>query len=183
MSGADLSDVTPSDYFYSIHQLSMQGNDTTAAALHIFDDPNFVVHVPQHAMTLHASDCILFLLLPVNPSKWLNSVSQRIATTKDTDTLQALLTLVFYAQTPESDRVLDSIAANVSLPAPARRRAADWKQAGAEAYKRKVDVPGDEAQVREARRQRLNAVSDEAIDDVQEMTIRLVQLRHPRAGK
>ena len=42
--------------------------------------------------------------------------------------------------------------------------------------------PSDEATIREARRQRLNAVSDEAIDDVQEMTIRLVQLRHPHAG-
>lgn len=183
MSAADLSDVTPFAYFYSIHRLSMQGADTTAAALHIFDDPNFVVYIPQHAMTLHPSDCILFLLLPVDPSKWLNSVSHRIATTKDIDTLQALVTLVFYAQTPESDRVLNSIAANASLPEPARKRAADWKRAATEAAKHKVDVLGNEAQVRDARRQRLNAVSDEAIDDVQEMTIRLAQLRHPYEGE
>ena len=183
MSAADLSDVTPAAYFYSIHQLSMQGADTTAAALHMFDDPNFVVYVPQHAMTLHASDCILFLLLPVDPSKWLNAVPQRIVTTKDTNALKALVTLIFYAQTPESDRVLDSIAANASLPEPARKQAAEWKQAANEAYKQKVDVPGDELQIREARRQRLNAVSDEAIDDIQEMTIRLVQLRHPHAAR
>lgn len=179
MSGAALGDVTPSAYFYSVHRLSMQGVDTTAAALHIFDDPKFVVSVPQHALMLHAPDCIPFLLLPVDPSKWLSAVSQRISTMKDPDSLQALVTLIFYAQTPESDRVLDSIAANASLPEPARKRAADWRRAANEAYKHKVDILGDEAQVREARRQRLNAVSDEAIDDVQEMTIRLVQLRHP----
>lgn len=182
MSTADLSDVTPSAYFYSIHQLSMQGVDTTAAALHVLDDPTFIVSVPQHAMTLHTPDC-LFLLLPIDPSKWLSAVSQRIAVTKEPESLKALVTLVFYAQTPESDRLLDSIASNTALPDSARKQAADWKKAANEAYKHKVDVPGEEAQVREARRQRLNAVSDEAIDDVQEMTLRLVQLRHPRAAR
>jgi hypothetical protein len=182
MSTADLSDVTPSAYFYSIHQLSMKGVDTTAASLHILDDPNFVVSVPQHAMVLRPPDCLLFLVLPVDPSKWLTAVSQKIAAAKSPDLQQALVTLVFYAQTPESDRILDSIASNVSLPESARKAAANWKQAAKEAYKHKVDVPGDEAQIREARRQRLNAVSDEAIDDVQEMTVRIIQLRHATAG-
>jgi len=182
LSTADLSDVTPSAYFYSIHQLSMQGTDTTAAALHILDDPTFTVPVPQHAMTLRPPDCLLFLLLPVDPSKWLSAVSQRLSSTKDVDTVKALVTLVFYAQTPESDRVLDSIASNTTLSDSARKRAMDWKKSANDAYALEVNVPGDEAQVREARRQRLNAVSDEAIDDVQEMTVRLVQLRHPHSA-
>ena len=182
MSTADLSDVTPSAYFYSIHQLSMQEVDTTAAALHILDDPTFIVSVPQHAMTLHASDCLLFVLLPIDPSKWLSAVSRRIAVAKEPESLKALVTLVFYAQTSEGDRLLDSIAHNTALPDTARKQATDWKRAANEAYKHKVDVSGNEAQVREARRQRLSAVSDEAIDDVQQMTIRLVQLRHPHAA-
>jgi len=182
MSTADLSDVTPSAFFYSIHELSMKGVDTTAAALHTLDDPSFVVYVPQHAMTLHAPDCLLFLLLPVDPSKWLTAVSRKIAVTKSPESAQALVTLIFYAQTPERDRILDSIANNASLPESVRKEAARRKQVANEAYKHKLDVPGDETQVREARRQRLNAVSDEAIDDVQEMTVRLVQLRHPHAA-
>lgn len=182
MSTADLSDVTPSAYFYSIHELSMKGVDTTAAALHVLDDPSFVVYVPQHAMTLHAPDCLLFLLLPVDPSKWLSAVSQKLAATKSSEAQRALVTLIFYAQTPESDRVLDTVASSAYLPDAVRKTAGNWKQAANEAYKHKVDVPGDEAQVREARRQRLNAVSDEAIDDVQEMTLRLVQLRHPHTS-
>lgn len=182
MSTADLSDVTPAAYFYAVHHLSMQGADTTAAALHILDDPSFVVYIPQHAMTLHASDCLLFLLLPVDPSKWLAAVRQKLPGSSNSDVAQALVTLIFYAQTPESDAALHSIAANTALPDSVRKIARNWEQAASEAYKHKVDVPGDEAQVREARRQRLNAVSDESIDDVQEMTMRLVQLRHHQAS-
>jgi hypothetical protein len=182
MSTADLGDVTPSAYFYSLHELSMKGIDTTAAALHILDDPTFAVSVPQHAMLLRPSDCLLFLLLPVDPSKWLTAVSQRISLAKTAESAQALVTLVFYAQTVDSDRALDSILNNASVPDSARKQAASWKQAASEAYRHKVDVPGDEAQVREARRQRLRAISDEAMDDVQEMTVRLVQLRHPHTA-
>jgi hypothetical protein len=182
MSIADLSDVTPSDYFYSIHQLSMQGVDTTAAALHILDDPHFIVYVPQHAMTLRPPDCLLFLLLPVDSSRWLPSVSQRLSSTKDVATAKALVTLLFYVQSPETDHLLNSVANNQALPQDVRKEAGDYQRLAAEALKHKVDVPGDETQVREARRLRLGAVSDEAMDDVQEMTARLIQLRHEHAA-
>jgi hypothetical protein len=178
MAKADLDDVTPSAYFYGVHMLSMQGIDTTTASLHILDDPRFVVYVPQHAMTLNKPDCLMFLLLPVESSKWMASARSRFANSKDEDVRSALLTLFFYSQTPDGDAALQVAALDTGSSANLRKQASGYLQNEKEALKLKTGLTEtSEDNLRAERTKRLGAVSDEAMDDIQQMTARLIQLR------
>src|SRR4030088_41635 len=52
MSRCDLRDVQPKDYFLRVHHMATLNEDTSAAAFHILEQPNFKVFIPQHALTL-----------------------------------------------------------------------------------------------------------------------------------
>jgi len=52
MAHSDLRDVQSKDYFLQVHRMASLGHDTTDAAFHILDDPNFKVFIPQHVLTL-----------------------------------------------------------------------------------------------------------------------------------
>jgi hypothetical protein len=182
---SDLEDVDNGMYFYLVHELSMEGFDTTKAALHIFDFPGFSVSVPQHAMILQPSDCIMFLLLPVEASSWLPAAQARFADSKNDDEKKALLTLFFYAQTPETDATIHRTAASPESSEIVKKDAQEYEKNEQEALKQhlkqsdiEISLAGTVADIRERRRVRLGAVSDEAMDDVQMLTMRLIQLRH-----
>jgi hypothetical protein len=177
MSRADLRDVQPPAYFYSIHSLSMKGVDTTKAALHVLDDPRFAVAVPQHAMTLDQSMSLMYLLLPVDQRRWMAAAQGRFASEKDETAQKSLLLLFFYSQTKDGDSVIRSAAKDPSTSDSVRKEAQKYINDAKEALRMKTDVEGTETSIREARKNRLTAVSDEAIGDVQEMTARLIQLR------
>src|ERR1700722_2709331 len=177
MSRADLRDVQSPAYFYAVHSLSMKGVDTTKAALHVLDDPRFAVAVPQHAMTLDQSMTLMYLLLPVDERRWMAAAQGRFASEKDETAQKSLLLLFFYSQTKDGDSVIRSAAKDPSTSDSVRKEAQKYIDDAKRALRMKTDVKGTEVSIREARKKRLTAVSDEAIGDVQEMTARLIQLR------
>jgi hypothetical protein len=177
LSQADLADVDPGAYFYAVHALSIDGADTTKAALHVLDDPKFAVIVPQHAMTLDQQSVLMYLLLPVKQELWMDAAQRRFAVEKDESAEKSLLGLFFYTRTREGDLALDAAANDGTKSEAIRQDAMHYQQDIKDAMKAKYDIKGSEASIREARRKRLAAVSDEAIDDIQEMTGRLIQLR------
>lgn len=181
MPHVDLADVAPRGYFYAVHALSMDGTDTTEAALHVLDDPKFAVVVPQHAMTLDQASVLMYLLLPVAQDRWIESARKRLAVEKDDTAANSLLLLFFLTQTTEGDAALADASKDPAKSAAIRDAATHYQQAMHDALKLKFNVKGTEASIREERRKRLAAVSDEAIDDVQQMTGRLVQLRNVSA--
>lgn len=178
MARADIVDVQPSVYFYTIHQLSMDGVDTTAAALHVLDDPTFAVPVPAHAMTLRQQSVLLYLLLPVDELKWINAARSRFAMEKNETALKSLLALFFYAQSDDTDQMIKAAAAPTSFSEAVGAQAMQYQRDAKQALKTRTGIQGSEETVREDRRKRLAAVSDESIDDVQQMTVRLIQIRH-----
>jgi hypothetical protein len=182
MAHADLSDVQPPAYFYAVHGLSVNGIDTTKAALHVLDDPKFTVYVPQHAMTLDQGSCLVYLLLPVDEKLWMAPARQRFATEKDETALKSLLSLFFYSQTNEGDSAIRTSANDSSKSEAVRKDAQKYIDDAKAALKAKSDVKGTEATIRAARQKRLAAVSDEAVDDMQEMTARLIQLRNGKTN-
>ena len=182
MAHADLSDVQPPAYFYGVHSLSVNGVNTTKAALHVLDDPKFSVSVPQHAMTLDQGSCLVYLLLPVDPQKWMGAAQQRFATEKDETAQTSLLSLFFYSQTNEGDSVIRKAASDPSRSEAIRKDAQKYIDDAKAALKSKTDVEGDETSIRAARQKRLAAVSDEAVGDMQEMTARLIQLRNDKTS-
>ena len=73
--------------------------------------------------------------------------------------------------------MIRSAAKDPSTSDSVRKEAQKYINDAKEALRMKTDVEGTETSIREARKNRLTAVSDEAIGDVQEMTARLIQLR------
>jgi hypothetical protein len=179
-SRTDLADVKPEAYFLWVHQAAMEGTDTTRAALHILDDPGFTVGVPQHAMTLDAGMSLVYLLIPVDAARWMAAAKTKLREDGDPEAQKALLTLFFYAQTKEGDAALEAAAHDPALSEDVRKAALHHQQDAKNVLASKMTAQGTEAAIREERRKRLNAVSDEAIDDVQKMTAELMIVRSGR---
>lgn len=177
ISNADLRDVDPGAYFHTVHDLSMKGLDTTRAALHILDDPGFEVSVPMHAMTLPQGMALVYLLIPVQQERWMSSVLVRLQGEKDENAQKSLMMLLFYSQSAEGDKAIEAAAADRMRSEAVRKDAEEWLKDEQKALKAKYDVKGDERQIREQRKKRMVAVSDEAIGDIMEMTGRIVQIR------
>jgi hypothetical protein len=179
VSHTDLRDMQSGAYFYLVHQLAAQGEDTTAPAFHILDDPKFQVFVPQHSLTLGQDYCLIYMLLPTSQDFWLQPAIARLRAEKDETAQKSLLLLVWYAQTPESDKAVLDISADTTKPA-ALRSGANTLAHRKDAVNPKdaaVATTSTEASLREDRRKRMAAVSDEALDDLDEYTAKIIAKR------
>jgi hypothetical protein len=173
----DLDDTQSGSYFYMVHGLACDEVDVTKGALHILDDPRFSVSVPQHAMSLDLRMSLMYVLLSMREDLWVGAAVERFKTEKNADAKMALVNALSYAQTNEADAALRSIAADGSQPEAVRKEAQTLLDEARKTAKSLLPIKGTVAQIRVQRRKRLQAVSDEAIDDVQWMTRKIVQLR------
>jgi hypothetical protein len=175
----DLQDIRSSDYFYLVHGLAAKGNDTTAAAFHILADPKFQVIVPQHALTLAQDFCLIYILLPTDQNFWLQPAIDRLHTENDLTAQKSLLVLLWYAQTPASDKAIADFAADSAKPKIATAYAGELMSREAHANPEPAPKAGTntEASLREARKARMNAVSDEALDDLDTYTSEIMAKR------
>jgi hypothetical protein len=178
MSRCDLSDVDNGVYFSTLLDLAVEGFDTTPAVMHMLDYPKFAVPVPMHAMTLDQGLSLIYVLVQMDTGKWIPEVERRFAVEKDETALKSLLALFFFMQTPETDRLIASTADDRTRSEATRKEAQEYQKEAQDALKEKTGVKGTESSIRAARKKRLHAVSDEALDDVTGMTIRIIQLRH-----
>lgn len=178
----DLEDTDPTTYFYTAHDLAVDGEDITAGALHILDRPGFRVSVPQHAMVLDQRMALMYLLLSMPENLWVKGAVQRLGSETDEQAKLALVFALFYAQTNDADAVLKRIAADPAQPEALRAQTKDLLSGAQTAGKSWMPVRGTVPEIRAKRRQRLAAVSDEAVDDVQWMTQKIVELRAKGKG-
>jgi hypothetical protein len=177
LARTNLRDTQRGSYFYTIHNLACDGADTTGAALHILDDPTFHVPVPQHAMVLDQRTALMYILLSMKDDRWVKPASERFANEKDTNAKIALVYAFSYEQTDAADMELKKIASDGSQPDAVKKQAQEFLDEARKSGKSWMPVKGTIDEIREQRRQRLRAVSDEAIGDVQEMTGKIIQLR------
>ncbi len=172
----DLRDTQSKTYFMTIHDLALDGTNVTAAALHILDDPRFLVSVPQHAMALDQATALMYVLLSMKDEAWVKPAEERFAAEKNVGAKLALVSAFAYAQTEEADGELKRIAADASQPDSVRKSAQELLNDERRPFKG-MQIKGTVSEIREQRRQRLRSVSDEALYDVQWMTKRIAQLR------
>jgi hypothetical protein len=179
VSHCDLRDVQAKDYFRQIHRLATLNEDTTAATLHILQQPKFTVIVPEHALTLGQNYSAVYMLLPTDQAYWLQPVIERLKAEIDVTAQKTLLLLLWYAQTPAADEALSSVTNDASRPAVSRSYAR-------ELINRKDGMPPEyrvkassltEAEWRKKRQERMKAVSDEALMDLDEYTAMLIAKR------
>ena len=112
----DLRDLQMKDYFFLVHKMAALGEDTTAAAFNILATPNFQVFIPQHVLTLGQNYCLVYMLLPTDQQLWQRPAIDRLHTEKDETAQKSLLLLLWYAQTPESDKAIEDFASDASKP-------------------------------------------------------------------
>jgi hypothetical protein len=180
LARVDLSDFQSHQFLYEVHALSVKGADVTPAALHMLDDPKFVVFLPEHgAYKLDQVACLFFALLPLPNNVWLPAVIERLKTERDETATKSMLLLLFYAQADDADRIIRSVAKDPKSSAVIREFASRIVE-----HERGVGVGTHpsrelESKFREQRRARMTGISDEAVDDMEELTGKIAQARKP----
>jgi hypothetical protein len=175
----DLRDVQPNDYFAQVHRMATLNEDTTTAAFHILEDPKYQVTVPQHALVLGQNYVLVYLLLPTDQRYWEQPAVERLATERDETAQRSLLLLLWYAQTASADKAIAAFAEDAGRPAAVRSYAQELLHAKGRigASVRTRALLSSEESLRSKRRERLKAVSDEALIDLDDYTQLLMAKR------
>jgi hypothetical protein len=179
MAHCDLRDVQTKDYFLQVHRMATLNEDTTAAAFHVLEQPDFKVFIPQHSLMLGQNYVLVYLLLPTNEDYWLQRAMDRLKTESDDTAQKSLLLLLWYAQTDAADRAIAALAGDTSKPSTAHDYAQKILQNKNKvgAKQRAEALASTEVSLRQKRRERLKAVSDEALIDLDDYTMMLVAKR------
>ena len=179
MARCDLRDVQTKDYFLQVHRLATLNEDTTAAAFHVLEQSNFKVFIPQHVLTLGQDYVLIYLLLPTGQDYWLEPAMDRLKIERDQTAQKSLLLLLWYAQTEAADRAISTFALDASKPTASRTYAKELVH-----RKDKIGLKEQTAALsstvtalRQKRRERLKAVSDEALIDLDDYTMMLMAKR------
>ncbi len=179
VSHTDLRDVQSKDYFLLVHRMAAQGEDTTAAAFHILSESHFRVFIPQHVLTLGQNYCLVYMLLPTNQDFWVQPAIGRLRAETDVAAEKSLLLLLWYAQTPDADKAIQEFSTD-----PARSQASKayanellHQKDSIGLVARVVAFTEREESLRQARRERMKAVSDEALYDLDSYTAKIIAIR------
>jgi len=176
----DLRDVQQKDYFLLVHRMAALGEDTTAAAFHILEDPDFQVIIPEHALTLSQNYCLIYMLLPTNQDFWIRPAIMRLHDAKDMAAQKSLLLLLWYAQTSEADKAIGEFLAVSDKQSDSRKYASELihRKEGIDDADPAAVSAATEDSLRTQRRERMKAVSDEALDDLDVYTAKIIVKRN-----
>jgi hypothetical protein len=179
MSHCDLRDLKATDYFLQVHHLATLNEDTTAAAFHVLEQPDFKVVFGEHVLTLGQDYALVYLLLPTDQNYWLEPAITRLGMERDQTAQQSLLLLLWYAQTDIADKAIRDFAADTAKPAAVRSYAQGLvARKGNLAPAERAEALGtNEESLRQKRRERLKGVSDEALTDLDHYTMMLMSKR------
>jgi hypothetical protein len=180
LAHCDLADLDRTQFLRAVHSLRVQGEDVTAAALHLLSDPGFKAVIPQHALTLGQGMSLVYLLVPMEPATWVGAASSRLALETNVVNHKSLLLALWYAQTPEADAAIRALQADEGA-AMAVRSYAGQLLAGnallAADVTRDESLPTDAA-IRAARTEALSGnISDEGLLEMDRLTTQLILLR------
>ena len=176
---SDIRDVQSIEYVLMVHKFAALGDDTTAAAFHILETPKFTIFIPQHVLTLGQNYSLIYMLLPTDQNFWLQPAISRLHDEKDETAQQSLLLLLWYAQTSASDKALADFAKDESKSQKSRTYASELirRKDSVGITARAAAAASSEQSLRDARRDRMKAVSDEALYDLDAYTVKIIAKR------
>jgi hypothetical protein len=179
MARCDLRDVQMKDYFLQVHRMATLNEDTTAAAFRVLEQPSFKVFIPQHVLTLGQDYVLIYLLLPTDQDCWLQPAIDRLKAEHDQTAQKSLLLLLWYAQTEAADQAISAFAGDANKPSLSRTYAQGLVHRKDKiGLKQRTQALGStETALRQKRRERLKAVSDEALIDLDDYTMMLIAKR------
>jgi hypothetical protein len=182
MARCNLLDVQTRDYFLQVHRMATFSQDTTAAAFHILDQPKFSVFIPQHVLTLGQDYSLIYMLLPTDQDYWLRPAVDRLKTEHDPTAQKSLLLLLWYSQTEAAEHAIASFSGDANQPSGSRtyaRELANRQDKAKIGVKERTEASlSTEESLRQKRRERMRAVSDEALIDLDEYTLMLISKRN-----
>ncbi|MEE8443783.1 MAG: hypothetical protein V3S44_00435, partial [Alphaproteobacteria bacterium] len=174
----DLRDIQHTDYMLTVHSLAVEGYDTSEAAFRILAYPEFSAFIVQHVLTLGQDYAFIYMLLPVKEQYYLPKALARLRRESDPVALESLLKLLWYSDTADADAAIEWASTADRLPRDVRKLAADMVEQLRKARRAaKGGSAADYDTLREKRRKRMRSVSDEALLELDEMTIRMKAMR------
>jgi hypothetical protein len=179
ISRCDLRDLKATDYFSQVHSLAALNEDTTAAAFHVLEQPDFKVVFGEHVLTLDQDYALVYLLLPTDQNYWMEPAIARLGMERDQAAQKSLLLLLWYAQTDIADQAVRDFAADSVRPAALRSYAQGLigRKGNLGPAERAEAAGTSEEALRQKRRERLQGVSDEALRDLDLYTRMLLSKR------
>jgi hypothetical protein len=162
-----------------VHRLAALNEDTTAAAFRVLEQADFNVFIAQHVLTLGQDYALVYLLIPTDENYWLEPAIARLGIERDQKAQKSLLLLLWYAQTEAADKAVKGFAANSAKPAETRSYAQSLlaRKGDLGIIQRAEALVETEGSLRQKRRERLKAVSDEALYDLDSYTMMLINKR------
>jgi hypothetical protein len=182
----DLRDIQHRDYLTTVAQLAHLGHDTSGAAFKILEEPEFQVIVPQHALTIGQDFALIYMLLPASEGYYVNKAADMLSEIGEPTAQKSLLRLLWYTVTDAGDRAIETVVKNDDFQSDVREMAKDLTAATSslqrepkvpkklrKAVKEFVPKGSDFARIKEIRRERLNRLSDEALYELDDLTMLL----------
>jgi hypothetical protein len=180
---ADLRDVDGADYLFTVHRLAVEGFDTTEAAFHILGDPDFAAVVPQQGLRVRQDYALMFMLLPTDERYYVPRAIARLDAERDETALASLLLVLWYTATGDADAAIARVAESARS---SRVRAYAESMKDRTATLRTDPRVGDfvrmnfprletpsATQVREMRRAVMNRITDQALLELDALTVLL----------
>lgn len=175
----DIRDIQFRDYVLFVHKYAALGDDTTSAAFHILATPKFSIFIVEHYLTLNQDYCLIYMLFPTDQKFWFQPAISRLHEEQDETAQKSLLLLLWYAQTPDSDNALENFEKDATKPQASRTYAKELihRKDSVGLTARTLAIADSEQSLRDSRRARMKAVSDEALYDFNDYTTKIIAKR------
>lgn len=106
LKNTSLNDVDRYIYFQLVHWIGCQGIDTYPAIENIINDPDFEMFIPQHALTLKQDYTVLYCLLVLDDSVYLDKLVKRLYSEKNTGIAKTLIMVIAYSVSEKGQKAL-----------------------------------------------------------------------------
>lgn len=110
--------VDQTNYFRTVHSLGHAGINTWSAVKHILKDPKFSVSVPDHAMRLGQNYSVLYCLLTLDDSLYIDELINQLKAEKNEITIKTIILCLAFTISKKGQDAIQSFikdTKNVSL--------------------------------------------------------------------
>ncbi|MBL4899178.1 MAG: hypothetical protein JKX76_05945 [Colwellia sp.] len=173
---ADLKDLQHTDYLYQVQKLAVEGYDTSAAAFHILNYPNFKTFIPQHVLTLGQDFSLIYMLFPTDESFYLEKLISRLQVETNEVAIKSLLLCIWYTVTENGNLAIASFIKR-SHENPDLIKYAQSLLARNKKVSRSGNVSSYKA-IKNQRNKALGRISDEALHELNSYTKDLIGKLH-----
>ncbi|WP_299989491.1 hypothetical protein [uncultured Pontibacter sp.] len=167
---ADLRDLPGDIYLKHLLSLSLKGADIIDPALHVLDDTTFYAFIPQHVLTLNYGEGLKFLLPRYQPELYIDKLISKYEQITSTDKKLTCIDLFIYANSCQADKFLDAQLMDSKQPKQLHDKIAETLKLTKVS---RSENSNKYNKLFEERKLVLSRISDEAIYDLNKVTLRM----------